>query len=194
MGDQQKKIKLLNYVKSLVETEAALREKYNVGDNYRSISNRVKSLLRHLEENIDVSDGALTTLANDDDLSEGQQYVYVYLFNARGRILSRWVPMLSPRNFTEYSVNRPVYAEQKQVEAYIRSRPNDDEHAYLVIKINKADVISDQVQSSYHDATGQALLKLKERSLREECLVAFIYKGDRYRVLGGQLILESRNF
>lgn len=59
------------------------------------------------------------------------------------------------------------------------------------MKINQSDILSDQEHTAYHDAAGQPLLKLKERSLRSENLVVFVYKGDRYKVLNGQLILEN---
>lgn len=194
MNDHEKKLKLLSYVRELVKGEEELRQKYNIGDGYRSISNRFKALLRHIEENVELSESELANLVeNNADLAENQQYVYVYLFNAQGRILSRWVPMFSPRNFAEYSVNRPIYQEEDQVQAYIRSRTNDDAHAYLVMKVNKGDVVSSPGQAHYHDATGQPLLKLKEKSLMAENLVVFVYKGDRYRVSNGQLILESHS-
>lgn len=194
MGEQEKKVKLLNYVRELVKEEEELRQKHNIGDDYRSISNRFKALLAYVEGHVDESGDALANIAQSNaNLAEGQQYVYVYLFNAQGRILSRWVPMFSPRNFSEYSVNRPIYQEEDQVQAYIRSRSNDDAHAYLVMKVNKSDVVSSPEQAHYHDAIGQPLLKLKEKSLMAENLVVFVYKGDRYRVSNGQLILEGHS-
>ena len=193
MDEQEKKLKLLNYVKALVQVEQELRAKHNIGDSYRSIANRFKSLLNYIEENADVSEADLAELASQHGaVQEDEQYVYVYLFNMQGRILSRWISMLSPRSLAEYSVNRPVYEEEQEVEAYIRSRPNDDAHAYLVMKVNKTDVMHYQDQSNHRDSTGQPLLKLKERSLKPENLVAFVYKGDRYKLINGQLMLEAR--
>ena len=183
MDDQ--KLQLLNYIKGLVKQEAALRRKYEIGDHYRAVANQFKAMLAYTEESLDFSEEELDKLAQTKDvLGPNQQFVYVYLFNARGKMMSRWANILSPRNLVEYSVNRPIYAEEAQVKAYIRSRPQSDEHAYIIVKVEKTGVLAEQ-QS---DVLGQPLLKLKEKALQIENLVTFIYKDEGYQLIGGQLL------
>ena len=185
----EKEKELLNFVKGLVKEEEALRKKYNIGDRYRTIANQFKAMLAYVKDQLNLSEDEAESIAPPrDEITPEQQLVYVYLYNARGKQLSRWVNLLSPRNLVEYGVNRPIYADEAEVKAYIRSRPQTDEHAYLVMKVAKTDVLPNP-EMMQRDALGRSLLKLKERALRMENLVYFVYKNQLHVLSNGELIL-----
>jgi len=192
MDDKQKKREIYREVESLVKEEKELRKKYGVGDRYKAISSRLDALFKYVQEAVSLPKQEETVERASPALSEGQQYVFVHLFNNKGKILSRWEAMLSPRQLMEYSVNRPIYAEQKQVEAYIRSRPNDDEHAFLMMKVEQSDVLHGDESTHNYDTLGQPLLKLKERALKEEGLVYFFHKGTCYILSRGHLVVYQQ--
>lgn len=191
MDDKERKRELYREVETLVKKEKALRTELGIGERYRVISSRLEALLAYVHAAVSrpkqeaISDRVAPTL------TETQQYVFIHLFNNKGKILSRWEPMLSPRNLSEYSVNRPIYAEQNQIEAYIRSRPNDDEHAFLMMKIEKSDILHGSDITNNRDPLGQVLLKLKEGSLQEQNLVYFFHKGGCYIFTHGHLVLHQ---
>jgi hypothetical protein len=186
MDDQE--IKLRHYLEGLVKKEEALRKKYGIGDQYSVVANQFKKMLAYVDENLDLSQEKLGELIQRADVLEvDQQFVYVHLFHANGKQINRWANVLSPRNLVEYSVNRPIYENEEQVKAYIRSRPQVDEHAYIVVKINKSDVLPKQQL----DILGQPLLKLKERSLQSDNLLKFVYKNESYQLFDGQLLPVS---
>lgn len=191
MDEKKEKRQLYEDVKTLVEEEKLLRKQFEIGDQYRAIPSRLEALLNYVKQETEITEEKEITQRAIPILTDSQQYVYVYLYNVNGRILSRWEAMLSPRNLFEYSVNRPIYATQKQVEAYIRSRPNDDEHAFLQMKIEKSDVLPVTEENNRQDSLGESLLKLKEGALREDGLVYFFHRENRYIFSQGHLVLQQ---
>lgn len=192
MDDKEKARELYREVETLVNEEKALRKTFGIGDRYKAISSRLEALLKYVHQAVSLPQQETIIERASPTLSEGQQYVFVHLFNNKGKVLSRWEAMLSPRQLTEYSVNRPIYAEQKQVEAYIRSRPNDDEHAFLMMKIEKSDVLRSDESTDNFDPLGHPLLKLKEGTLKEQGLIYFFHKGGRYILSRGHLIAHDQ--
>jgi intracellular multiplication protein IcmQ len=191
MDDKERKRELYREVETLVNKEKTLRKELGIGDRYRVVASRLENLLAYVHAAVSRPKQEVMSDRDSPVLTETQQYVFVHLFNNKGKVLSRWEPMLSPRNLMEYSVNRPIYAEQSQVEIYIRSRPNDDEHAFLMMKIEQSDVLRDSDVAVNCDSLGQPLLKLKEGSLKEQGLVYFFHKNASYIFSRGHLILHS---
>jgi len=192
MDDKEQKRELYRDVEDLVNEEKKLRKELGIGDRYKAISSQLESLMQFVTEAVSLPKQESISERASPALFEGQQYVFIHLFNAKGKILSRWEVMLSPRQLSEYSVNRPVYAEQRQVEAYIRSRPNDDEHAFLMMKIEKTDVLRGSNAADNYDSLGHPLLKLKEGALKEQGLVYFFHKGSCYILSRGHLALQDK--
>ncbi|MES2203772.1 MAG: type IVB secretion system protein IcmQ [Pseudomonadota bacterium] len=192
MDDKEKTRELYRDVEMLVNEEKALRKKYGIGERYKAISSRLDAVLQSVRQAVSLPPQEVAIERSSPALSEGQQYVFVHLFNNKGKVLSRWEAMLSPRQLAEYSVNRPIYAEQKQVEAYIRSRPNDDEHAFLMMKIEQSDVLQRDESTDNYDSLGHPLLKLKEGAFKEQGLIYFFHKGVRYILSCGHLIAHEQ--
>lgn len=193
MDDKERKRELYRGVEHLVNEEKELRKKLGIGDRYKAVASRLDALLRYVHQAMSLPTQEVAVERASPVLSEGQQYVFVHLFNNKGKVLSRWEAMLSPRQLADYSVNRPIYAEQKQVEAYIRSRPNDDEHAFLMMKIEQSDVLQGDKSAGNYDLLGHALLKLKERALKEQGLIYFFHKGLRYILSRGHLLIHDHS-
>lgn len=187
MDEKEKQRNLYREIMGLVYKEQVLRKKLGIGEQGKIIPSRLDALLKYVHDAVSLPQQDATPKRASPSLSENEQYAFVHLFNTNGKILTRWEAMLSPRQITDYSVNRPIYAEQKQVEAYIRSRPNSDEHAFLMMKILKSDVLSDNLSNANFDALEHPLLKLKEGALKEQGLVYFFHQGERYIFANGHL-------
>lgn len=192
MDDKERTREIYREVEAFVSEEKVLRKKLGIGDRYKAISSRLQALQQYVHDAVSLPQQEAAPERASPALSEGQQYVFIHLFNAKGKMLSRWEAMLSPRQLAEYSVNRPVYAEQAQVEAYIRSRPNDDEHAFLMMKVEQSDVLRGSESTDNYDPQGYPLLKLKEGALKEQGLVYFFHKGSCYILSRGHLLLHDQ--
>lgn len=190
MDDKEQLQLLYSEVESLVRKEKALRKQYNIADRYKAISSRLEALFKHVQESANLPQQQLSPVRLPPVLGEGERYVFVHLFNAKGKILTRWEAMLSPRLLCEYSVNRPVYAQKDEVEAYIRSREDSDQHAFLMMKVLDITVLDSFDSPAQTDTLGQSLVKLKEGSLKEENLVYFFHQGEQYIFADGHLSLQ----
>ncbi|MFZ2314755.1 MAG: type IVB secretion system protein IcmQ [Gammaproteobacteria bacterium] len=183
-NNKERQEQLLNLVKAAVQKDKELRESHQIGDRFRFVRDRLQALETHVEEQLSYLRKADEKIVSEQ--AEDETIVYVYLFNTQGIILQTWQRMLTPSVFYEHSVNRPIYADKSQVEAFIRSKANKTQHAYLAIHLKKTDILP---SLGVKDSIGGDLVKVKEGSLKPNRLVAFVY-GDHDYVLGasGEII------
>lgn len=185
--DEKRKLQLLNYLKSLVAKDSALRKKYNIGDRYKVIATRLKNLVQYVERNTDMEKALeQSSTKSIGELDDSQMLVYVYLFNAKGRWLQRWTQMFSQKNLYEYGFNRPIYSSEKAVQSYINSRKFQDEHSYVAIVVNRDDV--SEGQSHLTDGLEQPLIKIKEAALQMDNIVYFWHKDEKYSLVRDELV------
>ncbi|OGT42666.1 MAG: hypothetical protein A3F42_03945 [Gammaproteobacteria bacterium RIFCSPHIGHO2_12_FULL_37_34] len=177
--DPEQKNKLLELIRSALQRESDLREKYKIGDKFRFIRDCLQALLSKVEEHAKAKQ---VTAQTENKISPDEILVYVYLYNAQGNMLKSWVTMLNPNVFYEYSVNRPIYAEKSYIEAWIRSRPNKAQHAYLTISIKAHDRIQHPELESLKDILGHPLIKVKEGALHVDKLISLTYGEKDYRL------------
>lgn len=173
--DQEQKI--LELVREAVQYDQDLRVQYQIGDKFRFVRDRLHALLAQLEHHREQSQ--VVKKNNAFQLSEDEIIVYVYLYNAHGVNLSSWQNMVTPKVFYEYSVNRPIYAEKKEVELLLRSKSDKLQHAYLAIAVKQKDILTNL---SLKDSSGNALVKVKEGALRFERVVSFTHNQYDYSV------------
>jgi hypothetical protein len=192
-GERIAQAKLIQAIRDLIKREAEIREECGVGENLRVVRNTLNALLKNLEDHTDliiVSDEPANPAGGADiKVGEKQALVYLYLFNAKGLQLAPWGTMLAERLLYEYSVNRPVYAEKKQVTAFIGSKPHPGRHAFLTFKIAEDCIVSGSKSNS--DSIGQPLLNLKEGAFCFDNLVEFTLQGRNYAYTKGRLVLKQ---
>ncbi|OGT58332.1 MAG: hypothetical protein A3F14_03440 [Gammaproteobacteria bacterium RIFCSPHIGHO2_12_FULL_43_28] len=175
-NDQKKK--LLDLVRDALQHDQTLRDKYQIGDKFRFIRDRISALLSRTEEHLIVEvlaeNKALSGAVHDEEL------VYVHLFNAQGLDIKTWQKMLNPSVFYEYSVNRPIYRDKSHIEAFIRSKANKAQHGYLTVAVKKEAIITTVKGEPAMDTIGHPLIKVKEGSLDAKRLISFIHNENEY--------------
>jgi hypothetical protein len=179
--------KLIQLIRETFQQDSALREKYQVGDKFRFVRDRLEGLLSQLEsQRPTVKEKEQHAVLED---TENKVVVYVYLYNAHGLVFRSWSAMLTPKVFYEYSVNRPIYTEKNHVELLIKGKSNRQQHGFLAVRVNQAEIIS-PVESQVKDSLGNPVIKVKEGSLRFENLISFTHNDLCYTVNAqGEFIL-----
>ncbi len=172
--------RLIQLIRDTIQQDSDLREKYQVGDKFRFVRDRLQGLLTHLESQKQKL-RETTAQAMEQKEDADKIIVYVYLYNAQGLILRSWSAMLTPKVFYEYSVNRPIYTDKNNLEIAIKLKTNKQQHGYLAVKINRNEIIS-APDADHKDAHGYPLIKIKEGSLRFENLVSFYHNDQHYTV------------
>lgn len=173
--DIAQKHKLIETIRETLKADNELREKYQIGDKFRFVRDRLTKLLEQLENSLPISD---RENSRGGVLSEEDTLVYVYLYNAQGVQFKTWQNLMNPKVFYEYSVNRPVYEKKDYIESLLRSKTNKVQHAYLTIAVNKDKILASTSETK--DAVGNPVIKVKEGSLRYENVVSFSHNGQDY--------------
>lgn len=180
--------KLLQLMREALQRDQELRDQFHIGEKFRFIRDRIVALVSRMEESLSdmqqKEDKKITILGEDEKL------VYVHLFNAHGQLLQTWQKMVNPSVFYEHSVNRPVYNEKNDIESFIRTKPNKAQHGYLTIVIKKADIY-DTSDESMKDLIGNQLIKVKEGSLKPNCLLAFTHNQQDYLITENGVLIKK---
>jgi hypothetical protein len=192
MPSQDRKLqekKILELVQEAIKQDEELREKYNIGNKFRFVRDRLGSLLNHLEDAFNTKE----VVIKDDSPKaiHDEVVVYVHLFNAHGLNVSSWQNMLTPQVFYEYSVNRPIYAEKSHIESLLRVKGHKPQNGYLTIAVKREDILQ---APTVADTVGNPLVRVKEGALRFERVLSFTHNQQDYFVneKGGLTRIEDK--
>lgn len=185
--DQNKGQKLIELIRDIIANDNSLRKKYDIGDKFRFVRERLEQLLAELEEQSELSQAVES--ASSEALQEDEALVFVYIYNANGLVLQSWQNMLIPKAFYEYSVNRPIYIDKAHMEAFMRSKTNKVQHGFLGVGVKKEHMLEGVLK----DVLGNPLIKVKEGALRFERLIVFIHNGQEYTVTSTGDIIKKNN-
>ena len=174
---QEQKAKLLQLIQKAIEQDNALREKFQIGDKFRFVRDRLSALKSRVEESLievgkDTEHKAL-------DVGEDDLLVYVYLYNAQGANFTTWHKMVHPSVLYEYSVNRPIYTDKSQIDAAIRAKSERQQHGYLTIMVKKTDILP-TIGEGAKDPYGAKLVKVREGALQFKRLISFTHNLHDY--------------
>lgn len=181
--------KLLQLLQDVVQEESALREKYQIGDKFRFIREKLLALKQKTEDSMQ------EMKSKDSPVQEGlgadEIPVYVYLFNTQGLSAVTWQKLLQPSVLYEYSVNRPIYTDKSQIESFIRSRTSKVQHGYLTIAIKKEHLLPVGSEAP-KDAIGNPLFKVKEGALKFERIISFRHNEHDYTLKqNGEMVKKA---
>lgn len=185
-NDNKDQKELLNLIQNAIKQDQELREKFAIGEKFRFIRDRLHALQSSMEENLlalQQEETKKTNVATEDEV-----IVYVYLYNAQGMIFQTWQKMVSASVFYEYSINRPIYTDKANIEAFIRSKQNRQQHAYLTIAVKKPYILPNV---NVTDPLGHPLVKVKEGSLMFDRLIDFHYNGHDYTVDANGILIKK---
>jgi hypothetical protein len=168
--ERELQVKLIQLVQSAVEQDELLRTKHQINDKFRFIRDRLHTVIKRLENELQGGVGSEEQKTKSALLSD-EVLVYVYLYNSKGVILSSWHNMLTPKVFYEYSVNRPIYAEKSYAEALVKQKSNKTQHAYLTIAVKLIDMTKQSSEMAVKDNLGNPVIKVRVLCISASCLL-----------------------
>lgn len=181
---------LLKLITAALQQDKALRAQYGMGEKFRFIRDRLEDLHTRIEAHLNIFQEQ--NAEQEILVSADESLVYVYLYNAQGITLKTWQKMLNPSVLYEYSVNRPIYTDRANVEAFIRSRPNPQQHGFLTVAVKTNDILKAlEGVPAAKDALGSDLVKVREGSLAFKKLLTFTHNGQDYKVSGSGELIKS---
>ena len=122
-------------------------------------------------------------------LKDTQIPVYLSLYQSLGGQLSQWETLLY--SLSRHVQGRPIYAERAAVEQLIRSKPNSIPEAYVVVAVEKEDILHEKMERT--DRLGLPVLTLKEGAIRTENILEFVHMGKHYQWQQKEMSLKSKD-
>jgi intracellular multiplication protein IcmQ len=154
-----------------------------IGKNLREIRDKFAS-----QVNFPDQDGVKVSshLANRIALRSGQREIFIALYSSTGTNIQTWTHLLA--NLPKQIISRPIYANEQDVKEVIRAKENQANEAYVVVYIDKNDILATAQDKTPKDKFGKPLLTLKDRTIKLENISRFVHMTGTYKYTGGRLI------
>lgn len=127
-------------------------------------------------------------LAHKLALRRNQQEIFISLYSVDGSNLQSWERIIA--NLPRQMISRPIYAEEEQIQAMLKTKENKQNEAYVAIYINEGDIIPLHPDKAIIDKLGNKLLTLKDKTLHLENVSRFVHISGIYQLTRGRLIKE----
>ncbi|GAG15177.1 unnamed protein product, partial [marine sediment metagenome] len=111
--------------------------------------------------------------------------VYISLYQAQGSNLAIWQNML--KSLAQYSVTRPVYADEAHIRELVRSKPDPDKQAYAVVAIKEDDIM--HLTKPAVDQFGHELLTLKEGAVQLDNIIEFVHANQKHYLFRNNILI-----
>lgn len=128
-------------------------------------------------------------LANRIALRSGQQEIYVSLYSADGTNIQSWEKIVI--NLPRQMISRPIYADEADIKALLKTKENKQNEAYVAIYINQFDILPLSADKAPVDKLGKTLLSLKDKTLSLDNISRFVHASGVYRYERGRLVKIS---
>lgn len=131
----------------------------------------------------------IAQLAQHASLRADQKEIFIALYSSEGTKLQSWERILI--NLPKQMIARPIYADEADVKAIIRTKQNKHNEAYVSLRINQSDILQLPPDKIPVDKLGKPLLTLKDRSLNLDNINQFVCSSGTYQFLHGRLVKIS---
>jgi len=124
--------------------------------------------------------------ARQDLIRSGQRQVFIALYSAEGVQLQSWERIIA--NLSRQILSRPIYAEERDVQFFIKSKENQFNEAYIAIYVNTDDILTLAADKIARDKFGKPLMTLKDRALNNDNIGHFVHNALHYKYTKGRLV------
>ena len=157
--NETEQLKLIEILRDTIKKDAELREKYNIGNKFRFVSDRLNELFATLERATQETTSSSTNKPTEEQNTSDEVFIYIYLYNTQGILLRSWQNMLTPKFLYEFGFNRPIYAEREHIDALLKSKSNKVQHSYLTVAVKQRDILPASPDAPLKDALGNPIVK-----------------------------------
>lgn len=119
-------------------------------------------------------------------MRSGQQEVFVSLYSSDGSVLGNWERILS--NLPRQIISRPIYTNEEDIKAFIKSKENPKNEAYVALFVNQSDILQLSQEKIPHDKFGKPLLSLKDNAIDLNNLTRMIHMDAIYTISEGRIV------
>lgn len=126
------------------------------------------------------------SVANQMAIRCAQKKVYIVLYSFDGTNIKSWERIVA--NLPRQMISRPVYVEEDDAIAMIKTKENKNNEAYVAIYIDANDILHMPTDKIPLDKLGKPLLTLRDRSLKLDNIDCFVHQSGVYHYSQGRLV------
>lgn len=124
-------------------------------------------------------------IANRCESSE----VYVALYQSQGCNMHKWQEVVA--SLVNYTMGRPIYCSEKDVQAATHLNDRNLNHAYAVVKVHSDAILDDTVGQARTDREGRKLVSLREAAIQLKDIVRLVHATGEYKVVRNFLVKQT---
>lgn len=164
---------------------------WKTGLFFQVIGKQLTAQRAYLADHLQLDASTKTKLKRGEHLTEAhiqsaleKVTLYLSLYQTGGEHLVRWQALLA--NIMAHSLGRPAYKDRADVEAFIRTKPSQENDAYVVVSVSPNLIL--QGSMAQNDKQGRPIVTLKKGALHPEDILEFVHMGKRFEYVDGRLI------
>jgi intracellular multiplication protein IcmQ len=108
------------------------------------------------------------------------------LYASDGSNIQSWESIL--QHLPSQIISRPVYENEEDVVASIRSKSHRMNEAYVAIYVDPQNILEQPLEKISFDKLGKSLLLLKDKAINLDNVDVFVHQTGTYRFVKGRLI------
>ncbi len=143
------------------------------------------NLVDNLQEAENESLGGVKISQSTEKFSSMKR-IYIALYAFDGSNLQSWERIID--HLPDQVISRPVYANEEDVIANIRSKSNRINEAYAAIYVDPLYILQLPKERVLVDKLGNPLLSLKDKAINLNNFDELVHQSGNYRYVGGRLI------
>lgn len=163
---------------------------------FKAIRKQLEDLRDQFQKDVDALHASGSTLSYLPQTIpiENRVEVYVSIYAAEGSIISKWENLINSLGGT-HTISRPVYRNEQDIIANIRSKDYKQNDAYIAVYVQKSDILKPYNDKPPIDRFGRELLILKEGAVDSHNITRFVHISGIYSLESGKLIRrDNTNF
>jgi intracellular multiplication protein IcmQ len=163
--------------------------KWNETNFYRAMSNKLHAMRDNFANALslnDLNNKLASHMVNRIATRNNQQEIFIGLYVSDGTNALAWEKILS--NLPGQLISRPIYAEESQIQAVIKTKSKPLNEAYVSIYVDRNAFITVDEDKVPLDKLGQKMLILKNNSINLENIHFFVHMFKRYQYSKGRLV------
>ncbi len=154
-----------------------------IGKRLKAMRDNLAAQLKEAGEDITSSSAFLSRqLAMQSTLKQ----VYVSLYSNEGVNLQSWERIIA--NLPRQLVSRPVYANEEDIQAIIKTKEKKINEGYVSLFIDEASIITMSADKVPVDKLNKPMLVLKDNAINLDNINFFVHLSGSYRYIRGRLV------
>lgn len=158
-----------------------------IGKNLRGIR---EDFVSQMESAGKVSADVIAHLANQKAQRRDQKKVCVALYSSNGKNIQSWEWIVT--NLPRQMISRPIYVEEDDVKAIIKTKEHQINEGYVIIYIDEHDILPVDEDKVPMDKLGKPRLLLKDGALKLSNLECFVHQSGIYHYSQGRLVKDAK--